>query len=371
MALIKCPECGTQISDKATICPHCGIDVQQALNEMRKEQQRQRKKRKKRTLASIVSILVVAATAGLVYLYCIDALNFIPAEYRQESERYFKECETALNRGKVDDAVFYSDILGYRTLTKRQAKRLKIIRKDAMALALQKTEQQLDNAETHYDETAMDQAKNYMSNIDTLYLNSAQIERLANAKEKYRVIQLKEMQTTAVLYKEKGKEKHFKLFMKIANDLQEFELTPTDRAKVEETIGEVEKAKEQFENNQKKEEAIAFIEKFYSYVLGPNATGWSDEILKRYLDPAVLEFLSETFGEIDTSPLLFCDPAGDLYLVDHTKAVATQDGRYRKDFTTEYWGDSSIKINGSIYYTVNTTQGNMRITKIELVSRDK
>lgn len=25
MALIKCPECGNQISDKAEKCPHCGI----------------------------------------------------------------------------------------------------------------------------------------------------------------------------------------------------------------------------------------------------------------------------------------------------------------------------------------------------------
>ena len=27
MALIKCPECGKEISDKATICPNCGYPV--------------------------------------------------------------------------------------------------------------------------------------------------------------------------------------------------------------------------------------------------------------------------------------------------------------------------------------------------------
>lgn len=27
MALIKCPECGQEISDKATRCIHCGIDL--------------------------------------------------------------------------------------------------------------------------------------------------------------------------------------------------------------------------------------------------------------------------------------------------------------------------------------------------------
>lgn len=32
MALINCPECGNQISDKAKFCPHCGFDPQTAIN---------------------------------------------------------------------------------------------------------------------------------------------------------------------------------------------------------------------------------------------------------------------------------------------------------------------------------------------------
>lgn len=27
MALITCPECGAQISNKATFCPHCGLPM--------------------------------------------------------------------------------------------------------------------------------------------------------------------------------------------------------------------------------------------------------------------------------------------------------------------------------------------------------
>ena len=27
MALIKCPECGKEISDKAVSCPHCGFPI--------------------------------------------------------------------------------------------------------------------------------------------------------------------------------------------------------------------------------------------------------------------------------------------------------------------------------------------------------
>ncbi len=32
MAIIKCPECGNDISDKAATCPHCGVDVQDELH---------------------------------------------------------------------------------------------------------------------------------------------------------------------------------------------------------------------------------------------------------------------------------------------------------------------------------------------------
>jgi len=27
MAIIKCPECGKEISDKAEKCPHCGVKI--------------------------------------------------------------------------------------------------------------------------------------------------------------------------------------------------------------------------------------------------------------------------------------------------------------------------------------------------------
>ena len=32
MALIKCPECGKEVSDKAKMCPHCGFEVADALS---------------------------------------------------------------------------------------------------------------------------------------------------------------------------------------------------------------------------------------------------------------------------------------------------------------------------------------------------
>lgn len=31
MALMKCPECGLQVSDKALACPHCGYPLDNAV----------------------------------------------------------------------------------------------------------------------------------------------------------------------------------------------------------------------------------------------------------------------------------------------------------------------------------------------------
>lgn len=60
MALIKCPECGQQISNKAEVCPHCGIEVQKVLEEIHD---------KRRMIISIISACIVAAIAIWAYLH--------------------------------------------------------------------------------------------------------------------------------------------------------------------------------------------------------------------------------------------------------------------------------------------------------------
>ena len=44
MALIKCPECQLQVSDKAITCPHCGYPLD---TKVIKQQQRKTNKRKR------------------------------------------------------------------------------------------------------------------------------------------------------------------------------------------------------------------------------------------------------------------------------------------------------------------------------------
>ncbi len=36
MALMKCQECGKEISDKAEACPHCGCPVEKMLRKQKK-----------------------------------------------------------------------------------------------------------------------------------------------------------------------------------------------------------------------------------------------------------------------------------------------------------------------------------------------
>lgn len=59
VALIACPECGNQISDKATACPHCGA----ANARMRKL-----KRNHRQGLLVLLGVGVVACLMGVVFL---------------------------------------------------------------------------------------------------------------------------------------------------------------------------------------------------------------------------------------------------------------------------------------------------------------
>ncbi len=48
MALIKCPKCAKQISDKALVCPHCGFEVQKVLEEIHEKERQQREEQRQR-----------------------------------------------------------------------------------------------------------------------------------------------------------------------------------------------------------------------------------------------------------------------------------------------------------------------------------
>ena len=72
MALFKCPECGNEISDAASTCPHCGFPVREYVVKEKAEEKRaydkkkrQKRKTKRRVVFVIVLLLLVMAAVAL------------------------------------------------------------------------------------------------------------------------------------------------------------------------------------------------------------------------------------------------------------------------------------------------------------------
>lgn len=72
--LIKCPECGKQISDKMEACPNCGAPQPASLRTAALEKRRVARRRTIRIMATItvVAALVAAATFALLYRWPIS-----------------------------------------------------------------------------------------------------------------------------------------------------------------------------------------------------------------------------------------------------------------------------------------------------------
>ena len=73
MALIKCPECGKEISDKAEICVNCGIKISDIENlhevSQKKEQEiiQQQSNKTKSTIGIVIGIIVVVFFVWLIW----------------------------------------------------------------------------------------------------------------------------------------------------------------------------------------------------------------------------------------------------------------------------------------------------------------
>ena len=73
MALIKCPECGKEISDKAEICVNCGIKIAEIENlhevSQKKEYEilQEQNNKTKSIIGVIIAIIVIAFFAWLIW----------------------------------------------------------------------------------------------------------------------------------------------------------------------------------------------------------------------------------------------------------------------------------------------------------------
>ena len=72
MALIRCKECGKEISDQAKVCPNCNYDVRKQVQEAKSNTPEGLERKKKKNM--LITLLVVFALVGLIW-FVIDSNN--------------------------------------------------------------------------------------------------------------------------------------------------------------------------------------------------------------------------------------------------------------------------------------------------------
>lgn len=84
MALIKCKECGKEISDKATTCPGCGAKTEMAINNNNNNN---------KNIIIAISIIVIIATIGIT-TYFIRTSNSL-YKYSRETIEILEQYQNA------------------------------------------------------------------------------------------------------------------------------------------------------------------------------------------------------------------------------------------------------------------------------------
>lgn len=125
------------------------------------------------------------------------------------------------------------------------------------------------------------------------------------------------------------------------------------------------------------EEAIAFIEEFYSHApKESNAWDWDEAILHKYLAPAVLDTLHALVATASTEGnenekyatwlLTGIDNSEQICVSQkNITAIHEKDGRYRKHFEVYYWADGMLDGVQELYYTVKSDGNRLFITRID------
>ena len=96
MALIKCPECGKEISNQTKSCPHCGY----RLNSMSLEE----KSSIRKTVCWILGTILAIALIVVIYDATTISLDEQTAELKKAREEY-KESQERLNDLKREKAI--------------------------------------------------------------------------------------------------------------------------------------------------------------------------------------------------------------------------------------------------------------------------
>lgn len=118
MALIQCPECGKEISDKAGKCPNCGYPIEELKSDDREIEETVNneiveevnvdipKKRNSKKIIIITCIVVLAALIGGIAYYTTtaDTRNYNNAKKLYEEEKYKEALEKFTSLGDYEDS---------------------------------------------------------------------------------------------------------------------------------------------------------------------------------------------------------------------------------------------------------------------------
>lgn len=89
MALIKCPECGKEISDTVTQCPHCGFQIKQ-----------EKTINKKLIIIPIIAVLLLIAIIGIIN---------IAGNNKSPAKQAIKIIESDYGKNVEISAIYYSE----------------------------------------------------------------------------------------------------------------------------------------------------------------------------------------------------------------------------------------------------------------------
>lgn len=112
MSLIKCPECGKEISDKAGVCPNCGCPIdnmdEKNVNETEENSEGitdKGKKSSKKGLIIFVSVIMLAVLGGIVYYASTaDARDYKKANELYADKKYEEALAIYSELGEYEDS---------------------------------------------------------------------------------------------------------------------------------------------------------------------------------------------------------------------------------------------------------------------------
>ena len=122
MALIKCPECGKDVSDQAEKCPNCGHPVC-GLKENREQKSDGsilQVKRKKILVSAVIAIVAAVAAVVVYYVATADSRNYAKAQEMYAAGSYQEALNVFTALGDYEDSASMVEQCEYELTVDRQ-----------------------------------------------------------------------------------------------------------------------------------------------------------------------------------------------------------------------------------------------------------